>query len=84
MVGSPSKTTDDLFASVWSLIKRYNGYGHIVEFLYVDAEQSLVALADRLQSVGILLIPASPEQHQQRIERHTQTLNNRLTCLFSR
>jgi len=44
VVGSPSKTTADLFSSVWSLIKRYNGYGHVVEFLYVDAEQSLVAL----------------------------------------
>ncbi len=38
IVGSPSKTTDDLFAAVWTIITRFNGYGHLVEFIYVDAE----------------------------------------------
>ena len=83
IVGSKSKTVHDLFTSVWEIICSYKALGFTVKFIYVDSESSLLALRPRLHSVGIVLVPSPPGHHQQRIERHTQTVNNRTTAMLA-
>ncbi len=83
VTGSRSKTLDDLYISIFLFIGRFNSFQRQIRIIHVDAEQALVGLASRMRIIGIRLIPSPSEQHQQRIERYTQTLNNRVACTLS-
>ena len=61
----------------------YNSFGHAVSHLHADAESAFSALKVELGQIGILLTLSPPAQHQQRLERHYQTVNGRMRATLA-
>ena len=82
IAGAKIKSTVDLFSVVWEIVSRYNMLGFVVHEVHVDIEKALVSLTKRLSAAGIKVIASPAEQHQQRVERYIQTVNNRTTAVL--
>ena len=83
IAGTKSKSKSDTFQAIWSIISIYNKLGFKVVVIHVDIEGVLVSLQKQLALSGTTVIASPAEQHQQRVERYIQTMNEKTTCVLS-
>lgn len=57
-----------------SVIAEYNQYGHRVQRIVTDNEQTLACAGDLLRRYGIVHVPTPSGRHDKFVERHIQTL----------
>ena len=73
-----SASGEDLFNAVYSYISTtYNAVGHKVVTAHADAESVMKSMRAHFGSIGVTLTLSPPGQHAQRVERYTQTMDNR-------
>ena len=80
VVASKSKKPTDIYAALWQVLQLYNQSRFVVRHIHVDAEYCFPPLKAALGSIAILLTASTPEQHAQRVERYTQTLDIKVTA----
>jgi hypothetical protein len=82
VVTSKSGTAATLLVALASFVRTVcNSKGHRVQFMHADAESVLVNLAAPLGDMGITLLLAPPQHHAKRVERYTQTFDERKRML---
>ena len=80
VVASKSKKPTDVYAAIWEVLQLYNRSRFVVQHIHVDEEYCFPPLKAALGSIAILLTISTPEQHAQRVERYTQTLDIKVTA----
>ena len=75
VVASKSNKPTDIHAAIWQILQLYNRSRFVVSHIHVDTEHCFPPLKAALGSITIQLTASTPEQHAQRVERYTQTLD---------
>ncbi len=77
-IGLKDKKSTTLEHAFDELISHCKSYGHTIFNIHCDHESTLEAYGVHLEAKGIQLSLIAPYQHEQRIERYVQTINNRV------
>ena len=79
LVGVPIKSKSALHiqAAAEAILVEFNRYGHKVVRFTTDDERTLATLRDPLGKLGIQVTATPAGLHENRIDRHIQTIMNR-------
>jgi len=82
-VGMRSKSQQSVFKALRTVISSYNALGHKVTRITSDAERTILATAEELGLLGVLLTETIPGEHQKRCERYIRTIKDRQRCVLA-
>ena len=81
MCGMKDKTTASVEKAILSIVSEINGYGHKVDQILFDNEETFNSAADYVRRMSIEPMRTPTGLHNRLIERYTQTISNKARAL---
>ena len=82
-IAMKTKNSSDIILALTSLVSYYKQYGYDIKSIHSDHETALISATTFLYQQGIQYQTISPYQHEQKLERYVQTINERFRSVLS-
>jgi hypothetical protein len=82
-VTTKTKSKEDVWTAFKIIIAWYKSYNHRIHEIMTDSESTFKSLQNAIRLLGIKALFTTPYQHEQRIERHIQVINQRIRCTLA-